>query len=83
VSWPFGEQECPRCSYFDPLEPPAYDDVGYEIPGYCLHPRIAMELFRMRTRDAAELAGCPCFTPRRESVLPKSGGRGTDVAGAG
>jgi hypothetical protein len=66
VSWPFGESECPRCHYFERLDPPAYDDVGYEIVGFCLHPRIGMELFRMRSRKS--VADCPCFVARREPV---------------
>jgi hypothetical protein len=46
------------------LEPPAFDDVGYEIVGGCLHPRIAMELFRFKQRDPAEMERCPCFVRR-------------------
>lgn len=68
MSWPFGESECPRCRYFEPLDPPAYDDVGYEIVGFCLHPRIATELFRMKTRGAAK--DCPCFSAQRTSGGP-------------
>jgi len=50
MSWPYTPSECPRCRYFDALNPSARDDAGYEIVGLCLHPRIAMELFRLRLR---------------------------------
>lgn len=63
MSWPFGVEECPRCRYFQALEPPLHDDVGYEIVGLCSHPRIATELFRTETRET--VGGCPCFTPLR------------------
>lgn len=62
MSWPYGPAECPRCSYFDPLDAPALDDAGYEVVALCLHPRIATELFRSEAMEA-RIAPCPCFTP--------------------
>ena len=59
MSWPYTPSECPRCRYFDAFNPSTRDDVGYEIVGLCLHPRIAMELFRLRLRP--EPTHCPCF----------------------
>ena len=59
MSWPYTPRECPYCRYFDRLDPPVRDDAGYEIVGLCGHPRIAMDLFRMRTRE--EPCHCPCF----------------------
>ena len=64
MSWPFSPGECPLCRYFQALEPSAFDDAGYEIVGGCLHPRIAMELFRFKQRDPAEMERCPCFARR-------------------
>jgi len=64
MSWPYSPHECPLCRYFQPLDPPAYDDIGYEIVGGCGHPKIAMELFRFKERDPTKMAPCPCFTPK-------------------
>jgi hypothetical protein len=50
--------------------PPVYDDVGYEIVGLCLHPKIAMDLFRLTERDPAEMEPCPCFI---RAKVPRSG----------
>jgi len=68
MSWPFSPGECPSCRYFQALEPPVFDDAGYEIVGGCLHPRIAMELFRFKLRDPAEMERCPCFARRAEDA---------------
>jgi hypothetical protein len=65
MSWPFGSAECPRCRYFERLDPPAEDDAGYEIVGLCSHPRIAGELFRFKERQVT--GGCPCFTLERSA----------------
>jgi hypothetical protein len=65
MSWPFGSDECPRCRYFEPLDPAAKDDAGYEIVGLCSHPRIAGELFRFKERQVT--GGCPCFNERRRT----------------
>ena len=62
MSWPYSPTECPACRYFEPLDAPAYDDIGYEIVGGCRHPKIAMELFRFKERDPATMAPCPCFS---------------------
>jgi hypothetical protein len=67
VSWPFGPNECPRCRFFRPDEPPREDDAGYEIVGFCSHPHIAMDLFCFRERDPKKMEPCPCFYPRGES----------------
>ncbi len=42
------------------------DDSGYETHGFCLHPRIAMDLFMLKERDPDRLDPCPCFSPPRE-----------------
>jgi hypothetical protein len=68
MPWPYGPEECPRCCYVERLEPPAYDDVGYEIVGLCRHPRIAMVLFVLQQRDPAELATCPCFSQKEQAA---------------
>ena len=64
VSWPFSPRECPHCRYLDPIDPPVLDDVGYEIRGFCQHPRIAMDLFVFKERDPEKLGACPCFFQR-------------------
>jgi hypothetical protein len=61
LSWPFGPDECPRCLYFQLLEPPVFDDAGYETVGLCRHPAIATDLFVMRARG--DPGTCPCFVP--------------------
>jgi hypothetical protein len=63
MSWPYTPDECPRCHYFERLDPELRDDAGYRIVGECSHPKIAMELFLMRTRSG--LGHCPCFVRRR------------------
>ncbi|HZQ80730.1 MAG TPA: hypothetical protein VFB25_02005 [Gaiellaceae bacterium] len=64
ASWPFSPEECPRCRYLEPIDPPAVDDAGYEIVGFCLHPRIGMDLFLFRQREQ-KMDSCPCFHERR------------------
>jgi hypothetical protein len=68
MSWPFSAAECPRCHYLESLDPPAFDDVGYEIPGVCLHPRIGMDLFVFKERDPTTMAPCPCFRERERDA---------------
>jgi hypothetical protein len=62
MSWPFTSHQCPLCRYFQALDPPAHDDAGYELPGLCAHPLIAMELFT--PRDAARFGECDLFQRR-------------------
>jgi hypothetical protein len=61
VSWPYSPKECPHCRFFERLDPPALDDVGYEIVGFCLNPRIGMDLFVFKQRDPNTMDPCPCF----------------------
>jgi hypothetical protein len=68
MSWPFGEKECPHCRYLHPVEPPLLDDAGYEIRGFCLHPRIATDLFIFKNRNADQIGACPCFWPRPKNT---------------
>lgn len=70
-SWPYLAGQCPRCVYFQVATPPVIDDSGYEIPGVCRHPRIAMELFRPRRRALSASERCGLFVsgsaePRRQ-----------------
>lgn len=65
MSWPYVPEECPRCRYLEPVDPPAYDDAGYEIVGFCLHPRIGMDLFLFKKRPQTGLASCPCFRAKK------------------
>jgi hypothetical protein len=64
MSWPYSSRECPRCHYFARLDPPAFDDVGYEIVGTCLNPKIGMDLFILKERDPEKMEPCPCFLKR-------------------
>jgi hypothetical protein len=59
--WPQLPGQCPRCAYLHPTEPPYRDDSGYEIVGFCRHPRIGMELFRAQTRAVSARERCPFF----------------------
>jgi hypothetical protein len=63
-SWPYLPAQCPRCAYLHAAEPPYTDDSGYEIIGYCRHPRIAMELFQPQKLDPSALGRCRLFVPR-------------------
>ncbi|HUA47984.1 MAG TPA: hypothetical protein VMA77_22290 [Solirubrobacteraceae bacterium] len=63
-SWPYLEAQCPECFYFQSASPPFVDDSGYEIPGFCTHPRIAMELFRPQKLDMSR-DRCPLFVRQR------------------
>jgi hypothetical protein len=64
MSWPYSPRECPRCRYLARLDPPAIDDVGYEIVGACLNPKIGMDLFILKQRDPDQMEPCPCFLER-------------------
>ena len=70
MSWPYSPLECPRCRYLESLEPPAYDDSGYEIVGLCTHPRIAMDLFLFKRRDPTTMEPCPCFRAEEVARCP-------------
>ena len=61
MSWPYSPKGCPNCRYLEQFDSPAFDDIGYEIVGMCLHPRIAMDLFLFKERDPATMEACPCF----------------------
>ena len=63
-SWPYLPGQCPECHYFDSACPAFVDDSGYEILGFCRHPRIGMELFRTQKRQLAESERCPLFAQR-------------------
>jgi hypothetical protein len=69
-SWPYTELQCPHCSYIHQPEPPWVDDSGYEIVGFCRHPRIAMELFRAQRRDLNEAERCRLFV--RAAISPQA-----------
>ena len=63
-SWPYLPAQCPHCLYFHPEESPFTDDSGYEIPGFCSHPRIGMELFRPQKLDVSRADPCRLFIRR-------------------
>jgi hypothetical protein len=60
-SWPYFPRQCPQCLYFRAEEPSFTDDSGYEIVGFCRHPRIGMELFKPQKRDLSKSERCPVF----------------------
>lgn len=61
-SWPYIPEQCPHCLYIHRLEP-FIDDSGYEIRGFCRHPRIAMELFAPQQRELSRAERCRLFVP--------------------
>jgi hypothetical protein len=63
-SWPYLPEQCPGCFYFEPASPPFVDDSGYEILGFCCHPRIGMELFQPQKLDLSKADRCPLFVRR-------------------
>ena len=69
-SWLYLPEQCPACFYFEAQAPPFVDDSGYEILGFCRHPRIGMELFQPQTLDLSKAERCPLFVrrsaPRRD-----------------
>ena len=60
-SWPYLPAQCPNCFYFQAEQPPFTDDSGYEILGFCRHPRIGMELFRPQKLDFSRADPCRLF----------------------
>ena len=64
-SWPYFPEQCSCCRYFEAASPAFIDDSGYEILGFCLHPRIAMELFRPQKLDLTTAERCPLFVRQR------------------
>ena len=68
MSWPYSPQECPHCRYLEPIDPPTFDEVGYQLVGLCRHPRIAMELFVLQERDPATMEPCPCFRAKNQAA---------------
>lgn len=60
-AWPFVDRQCPHCRYFYAYEDGRTDDKGYALPGFCRHPRIAMELFSSTVRDDFSKAGCSLY----------------------
>lgn len=62
-SWPYYPAQCSQCHYFQGISPTYVDDSGYEILGFCRHPRIAMELFAPQQVRRAESDRCPLFVP--------------------
>lgn len=62
-SWPYLPEQCPACFYFRDASPAFVDDSGYEILGFCSHPKIAMELFRAQKLDLS-CDECPLFVRR-------------------
>lgn len=60
-AWPFIDWQCPNCRYFYAYEAGRMDDKGYELPGFCRHPRIAMELFTSAARGDFSKAGCSLY----------------------
>jgi hypothetical protein len=65
ASWPYWPAQCPGCRYLQAFDPPIEDDDGYEVLGFCRHPRIGMELFQLQRHAHEDEPGCPCFFPRR------------------
>ncbi|HUA71456.1 MAG TPA: hypothetical protein VMA96_10250 [Solirubrobacteraceae bacterium] len=63
-SWPYLPEQCPGCYYFEAESPPFVDDSGYEILGFCRHPRIGMELFQPQKIDLSKLDRCRVFVRR-------------------
>jgi hypothetical protein len=76
-SWPYIPGQCPDCHYFCAAAPAFVDDSGYEIVGFCRHPRIAMELFRRQRQTGSATDRCPVFVARlatdHPSASPKKG----------
>ena len=64
-SWPYLPGQCDFCAYLHAPGPSYTDDSGYEVVGFCRHPRIAMPLFRPRKPRQTEQ--CPLFVAKREA----------------
>jgi hypothetical protein len=67
-SWPFIPGQCDRCAYLHAPAPPHTDDDGYEVVGFCRHPRIAMDLFRAQKRRPPRIETCPLFVAKRDAA---------------
>jgi hypothetical protein len=61
ASWPYYAAQCPECRYFQSFDPPVQEDDGYDVVGFCRHPRIGMELFELKARGRGNEPKCPCF----------------------
>jgi hypothetical protein len=70
ASWPYSPTQCPECRYLQAFDPPIEDDDGYEVVGFCRHPRIGIELFELKRRDGQDQPKCPCFFPKRFGGRP-------------
>ena len=66
-SWPYLPDQCPSCLYFKALVPAYRDDSGYEIRGFCRHPRVAMELF-VPWQQRLEQGSCPLYVQRSGAI---------------
>jgi hypothetical protein len=62
-SWPYMPGQCPDCAYLH-VATPYVDDSGYEILGFCRHPRIGMELFQPQKLQPSQSERCPMFVRR-------------------
>jgi len=75
-SWPYFPEQCSHCRYFEVAAPAFIDDSGYEILGFCLHPRIAMELFQPKKLDLSKAERCPLYVRQvpegREQTRPRA-----------
>ena len=67
ASWPYSPAQCPECRYFQGFDPPIPEDDGYEVLGFCRHPRIGMELFELKTGARRHQPPCPCYFPAAAS----------------
>jgi hypothetical protein len=68
-SWPYLPGQCPGCFYFQAESPPFVDDSGYEIVGFCRHPRIGMDLFQAQKLDLSQAERCSLFVRRPAARL--------------
>ena len=70
-SWPYLPGQCPDCLYLQAALTRFVDDSGYEIVGFCRHPRIGMELFQPQKLDLSNSERCPLFV-RRHARRPEA-----------
>jgi hypothetical protein len=68
-SWPYLPGQCPHCFYFQAERPTFTEDLGYEIVGVCLHPRVGMGPFRSQKLERSKVDPCRLFI-RRVGVRP-------------
>jgi hypothetical protein len=78
MSWPYSPNQCPNCVFFQRLEKPAYDDVGYESVGICTHPWIATDLFLFMRRDQNTMEPCGYFRKPWQRRSDSVGSRPSD-----